>query len=83
VFPAPAAEAAAQEPFSVIENLSEEASQSRFSQCLSGKQLQFGGISISAGNGRIAEHWEQLDRLALVQQLGVVPADTTEISMCG
>jgi steroid delta-isomerase-like uncharacterized protein len=24
--------------------------------------------------GRIAEHWEQLDRLALMQQLGVVPA---------
>ena len=24
--------------------------------------------------GRIADHWEQLDRLALMQRLGVVPA---------
>jgi len=40
-----------------------------------GKRLQFGGISIfRLANGRIAEHWEQLDRLALMQQLGVVPA---------
>jgi steroid delta-isomerase-like uncharacterized protein len=38
-----------------------------------GKRLQFGGISIfRLANGRIAEHWEQLDRLALMQQLGVV-----------
>jgi hypothetical protein len=37
--------------------------------------LQSGGISIfRLAEGRIAEHWEQLDRLALVQQLGVVPA---------
>jgi steroid delta-isomerase-like uncharacterized protein len=40
-----------------------------------GKRFQFGGISIfRLANGRIAEHWEQLDRLALMQQLGVVPA---------
>ena len=40
-----------------------------------GKRLQFGGISIfRLADGRIAEHWEQLDRLALMQQLGVVPA---------
>jgi predicted ester cyclase len=40
-----------------------------------GKRSQFGGISIfRLANGRIAEHWEQLDRLALMQQLGVVPA---------
>ena len=39
-----------------------------------GKRLQFGGISIfRLANGRIAEHWEQLDRLTLMQQLGVVP----------
>jgi steroid delta-isomerase-like uncharacterized protein len=38
-----------------------------------GKRVQFGGISIfRLANGRIAEHWEQLDRLALMQQLGVV-----------
>jgi hypothetical protein len=37
--------------------------------------LQSGGISIfRLAEGRIAEHWEQLDRLALMQQLGVVPA---------
>ena len=40
-----------------------------------GKQLRVGGISIfRLDKGRIAEHWEQLDRLALMQQLGVVPA---------
>lgn len=39
-----------------------------------GKRFQFGGISIfRLANGRIAEHWEQLDRLALIQQLGLVP----------
>jgi steroid delta-isomerase-like uncharacterized protein len=40
-----------------------------------GNRFQFGGISIfRLADGRIAEHWEQLDRLALMQQLGVVPA---------
>ena len=41
----------------------------------SGKQLRIGGISIfRLTEGKIAEHWEQLDRLALMQQLGVIPA---------
>jgi steroid delta-isomerase-like uncharacterized protein len=39
-----------------------------------GKQVRLGGISIfRLAGGKIAEHWEQLDRLALLQQLGVVP----------
>jgi steroid delta-isomerase-like uncharacterized protein len=38
-----------------------------------GKQVRIGGISIfKLAEGKIAEHWEQLDRLALLQQLGVV-----------
>ena len=36
-----------------------------------GKRVQFGSI-FRLANGRIADHWEQLDRLALMQQLGVV-----------
>jgi predicted ester cyclase len=40
-----------------------------------GKQVRIGGISIfRLAEGKIAEHWEQLDRLALMQQLGVIPA---------
>ena len=40
-----------------------------------GKQIRIGGISIfRLAGGKIAEHWEQLDRLALMQQLGVIPA---------
>jgi steroid delta-isomerase-like uncharacterized protein len=39
-----------------------------------GKQVRLGGISIfRLAGGKIAEHWEQLDRLALMQQLGVLP----------
>ena len=39
-----------------------------------GKQVQISGISIfRLAEGKIAEHWEQLDRLALMQQLGVLP----------
>jgi predicted ester cyclase len=39
-----------------------------------GKQLQLGGISIfRLAGGKITEQWEQLDRLALMQQLGVLP----------
>ena len=39
-----------------------------------GKQVRIGGISIfRLAGGKIAEHWEQLDRLALMQQLGVLP----------
>jgi predicted ester cyclase len=39
--------------------------------------VRIGGISIfRLTEGKIAEHWEQLDRLALMQQLGVIPAPT-------
>ena len=39
-----------------------------------GKQLQLGGISIfRLAGGKITEQWEQLDRMALMQQLGVLP----------
>lgn len=40
-----------------------------------GKHVQIGGISIfRLAGGKIAEHWKQLDRLTLMQQLGVIPA---------
>ena len=36
--------------------------------------MRIGGISIfRLAGGKIAEHWEQLDRLTLMQQLGVLP----------
>ena len=39
-----------------------------------GKHVRIGGISIfRLAEGKIAEHWEQLDRLTLMQQLGVLP----------
>lgn len=39
-----------------------------------GKPVQIGGISIfRLAGGKIVEHWEQIDGLALMQQLGVVP----------
>jgi steroid delta-isomerase-like uncharacterized protein len=39
-----------------------------------GKHVQIGGISIfRLAGGKITEHWEQIDGLALMQQLGVVP----------
>jgi predicted ester cyclase len=39
-----------------------------------GKQVRLGGISIfRLAGGKIVEQWEQLDRLALMQQLGVLP----------
>jgi steroid delta-isomerase-like uncharacterized protein len=39
-----------------------------------GKPIQIDGISIlRLADGKTAEHWEQLDRLALMQQLGVLP----------
>jgi steroid delta-isomerase-like uncharacterized protein len=39
-----------------------------------GKQVRIGGISIfRLADGKVAEQWEQLDRLALMQQLGVLP----------
>jgi hypothetical protein len=33
--------------------------------------------------GKIAEHWEQLDRLALMQQLGVIPAPAAPADLTG
>jgi steroid delta-isomerase-like uncharacterized protein len=40
-----------------------------------GKPVLIGGISIfHLAGGKIAEHWEQIDGLALMQQLGVFPA---------
>jgi predicted ester cyclase len=39
-----------------------------------GKQVRVGGISIfRLAGGKIAEQWEQLDRLALMHQLGALP----------
>jgi steroid delta-isomerase-like uncharacterized protein len=39
-----------------------------------GRYVQLAGISIfRLAQGKIAEQWEQLDRLALMQQLGVLP----------
>jgi steroid delta-isomerase-like uncharacterized protein len=40
-----------------------------------GKHLHIEGISIfRLEDGKIAEQWEQLDQLSLMQQLGVLPA---------
>jgi steroid delta-isomerase-like uncharacterized protein len=40
-----------------------------------GKRLRFSGISIyRLAEGKVAEVWEQFDRLGLMQQLGVVPS---------
>jgi predicted ester cyclase len=39
-----------------------------------GKPVRFSGISIyRLAAGKIAEQWEQWDRLPLLQQLGVLP----------
>ncbi len=39
-----------------------------------GKRLRFSGISIyRLAEGKVAEVWEQFDRLGLMQQLGVIP----------
>ena len=39
-----------------------------------GKHVRISGISIfRLAGGKIAEQWEQLDRLALMQQLGALP----------
>jgi steroid delta-isomerase-like uncharacterized protein len=49
-----------------------------------GKRLQVGSISIfRLAEGKIAENWEQLDRLALMQQLGVIPAPTAPTAPTG
>jgi steroid delta-isomerase-like uncharacterized protein len=48
------------------------------------KQLQVGSISIfRLVDGKIAENWEQLDRLALLQQLGVIPAPSAPAGPTG
>lgn len=40
-----------------------------------GKQVRVGSIGIfRLAEGKIAEIWEQLDLLTLMQQLGVIPA---------
>jgi len=40
-----------------------------------GRRLLVSGISIyRLAEGRIAENWEEGDRLGLLQQLGVIPA---------
>jgi predicted ester cyclase len=40
-----------------------------------GEQVRIGSISIfRLAEGKIAEIWEQLDLLTLMQQLGVIPA---------
>jgi steroid delta-isomerase-like uncharacterized protein len=39
-----------------------------------GKPLQFGGISIwRIADGKIVEHWSQVDMLSPLQQLGIIP----------
>ena len=49
-----------------------------------GKPLQIGSISsFRLAGGRIAENWEQWDRLALMQQLGVVPAPNAPFALAG
>jgi steroid delta-isomerase-like uncharacterized protein len=42
-----------------------------------GKKVQVAGIAIwRIENGRIVEHWSQVDSLGLMQQLGAMPAVT-------
>jgi predicted ester cyclase len=39
-----------------------------------GKQLRMTGIAVHRiANGKIVEHWSELDNLGVMQQLGVVP----------
>jgi len=41
----------------------------------SGKKVQITGISIyRIANGKIVEHWSQMDVVSILQQLGVMPA---------
>lgn len=40
-----------------------------------GRQVSMSGITIHrVTNGKLAEHWAQIDALSLLQQLGAVPA---------
>ena len=49
-----------------------------------GKQVRVSSISIfRLAEGKIAENWEQLDRLALLQQLGVIPAPSAPAGPTG
>ena len=49
-----------------------------------GKQVRIGSISVfRLAEGKIAEHWEQWDRLALLQQLGVIPAPSAPTAPAG
>jgi predicted ester cyclase len=57
-----------------IEELVAEDDKVAVRRSYAGTHRGLGGISIfRLAGGKIAEHWEQLDRLALMQQLGVVP----------
>lgn len=39
-----------------------------------GRRITFGGMDISRlQDGRMAEHWTQVDVLSLLQQMGVIP----------
>ena len=41
-----------------------------------GKTVNFTGIAMDRfENGRSVEHWEEIDQLGLMQQLGVIPAE--------
>lgn len=40
-----------------------------------GKRISFGGLLVARiANGKIAEEWESLDELSMLQQLGAIPA---------
>jgi steroid delta-isomerase-like uncharacterized protein len=40
-----------------------------------GKQATYGGIDIyRVADGKIVEHWDQVDALGMMQQLGMIPA---------
>ena len=42
-----------------------------------GKQVSMSGISIHrVKDGKLAEHWAQMDALSLLQQMGAIPSAT-------
>jgi steroid delta-isomerase-like uncharacterized protein len=46
-----------------------------------GKRIVVAGMDISRlEDGRLAEHWTQMDALGMLQQLGVIPAEETTAS---